>query len=124
MTELYRALAVAALGLHLVWILWVVFGWLVTKGRPGLRWAHIGSLVYAILIELFWFPCPLTLAENFFLARAGERPYEESFLIHYLDAIIYPNVPQPLVTGVAIAVCLLILGLYALRFCRRTAAGW
>jgi hypothetical protein len=124
MTGLYWVLAVAALGLHLVWILWVVFGWVVTKGRLGLRWLHIGSLVYAILIELFWFPCPLTLAENYFLARAGERPYRESFLIHYLDAVIYPNVPATLVTGVAVAVCLSILGLYALRFLRRTPAGW
>lgn len=122
MANVYELLAVVAL--HLLWILWVVFGWLATRNRPVLRWLHIGSLVYSVLIEVLLWPCPLTLAENWFLARAGAEPYRESFLIHYLDAIVHPDVSQALVTGVAVAVCLFILGLYALRFRRRSSAGW
>ncbi|MFQ5737729.1 MAG: hypothetical protein ACE5JX_01855 [Acidobacteriota bacterium] len=51
--NVYRVLAVAALTLHLAWILWVILGWLVTHNRPWLRWFHILSLVYGILIEVF-----------------------------------------------------------------------
>lgn len=122
--NVYQVLAVGALALHLVWILWVIFGWLVTRNRPWLRWFHIGSLVYGILLEVFVWVCPLTYAEQWLLRRAGLRSYRESFLGHYLEALVYPQVSQTLLTWCAVAVCLFILGLYGLRFQRRRIAGW
>ncbi len=122
--NIYQALAVAALTLHLVWILWVILGWLVTRNRPWLRWFHLLSLVYSVLIEILLWPCPLTFAEQWFQARAGVRPYQESFLLHYLEALVYPSVSQTLLTWCAVAVCLFILGLYGVRFRRRRIAGW
>jgi len=122
--NVYRVLAVGALALHLVWILWVIFGWLVTRNRPWLRWFHIGSLVYGILLEVFVWLCPLTYAEQWLLRRAGLRSYRESFLGYYLEALVYPKVSQTLLTWCAVAVCLFILGLYGLRFRRRRVAGW
>lgn len=122
--KLYQILAVAALTLHLAWILWVMLGWLLTRNRPWLRWLHIASLVYGVLIETLLWPCPLTIAENWFLRRAGLRTYSESFLIHYLDALVYPDVSQRLLTGCAVAVCLGILGIYLLRFRHRHTTGW
>jgi hypothetical protein len=41
----YSALAAAILALHLLFILWVVFGATVTRRRPVLRWLHLGSLI-------------------------------------------------------------------------------
>jgi hypothetical protein len=124
-SRVFEALAVATLALHLAWILWVVLGWLVTRNRPWLRWFHLGSLGYAIGIELFLWPCPLTYAENYLKRRADLEPYSEPFLIHYLEAVIYPDLNQTLITSVAVAVCLGILGLYAWRFHHRHAtAGW
>lgn len=122
--NVYHALAVAALALHLAWIGWVILGWLVTRNRPWLRWSHLLSVAYSIFIEIFLWPCPLTFAEQWFHARAGVQSYQESFMIHYLEAVIYPNVSQMLLTWCAVAVCLAILGLYALRFSRRRIAGW
>ena len=87
--NVYQALAVAALTLHLVWILWVILGWLVTRNRPWLRWFHLLSLVYSILIEILLWPCPLTFAEQWFQVRAGVQSYQESFLLHYLEALVY-----------------------------------
>ena len=49
--NVYQALAVAALTAHLAWIAWVIFGWVVTRNRPILRWFHILSLIYSLLIE-------------------------------------------------------------------------
>jgi hypothetical protein len=112
------------LALHLAWILWVLLGWLVTRNRPWLRWFHIGSLGYAILIEIFLWPCPLTLAENFFLRRAGLQPYRESFLIHYLEAVIYPDLPQAVISWTAVALCLAIFGVHVLRFRQRHRTRW
>jgi len=122
--NLYRILSVAALTVHLVWILWVICGWLVTRNRPLLRWFHILSLIYSIVIEIGPWPCPLTMAEQWLQQGAGTRPYHEPFLVRYLEALVYPNVPQTVVTWCGVAVCLIILGVYAQRFRRRRIVGW
>ena len=120
----YSALAAAILGLHLLFILWIVFGAAVTRRRPLLRWLHLGSLVWGILIEILPWTCPLTWAENFLETRAGIAPYQGGFLLHYLDALIYPNIPPGLLTGFGVAVCVVNLGIYARRFQRREVVRW
>ena len=120
----FHTLAVLVLILHLLFIGWVLLGWLLTRRRPWLRWTHILSLIYGIVIETGPWPCPLTLAENYFLERAGIAPYREPFLVHYLEAVVYPDVSPELLTWCAAAVCLFILAIYVRRFRRRTAAGW
>src|SRR2546428_1455242 len=114
----YSALAAAILGLHLLFILWVVFGVAVTRRRPVLRWLHLGCLVWGILIEILPWTCPLTWAENWLETRAGIAPYQGGFLLHYLDALVYPNIPPGLVTGWGVAVGVCTLGIYAIRFPR------
>ena len=80
--NIYQALAVAVLTVHLGWIVWVIFGWVVTPNRAILRWFHILSLIYSILIENLPWPCPLTIAETRCEELAGIQPYHEPFLIH------------------------------------------
>ncbi|HYM13236.1 MAG TPA: DUF2784 domain-containing protein [Bryobacterales bacterium] len=118
----YVVLAGAALSVHLLWIGWVIFGALVTRGRRALAWLHIASLVYGIAIEIALWPCPLTLLEDWLRGRAGLGPYQGGFLIHHLDALVYPDVSQGLLTGVAVAVCGFNLGVYGLRM-RRGGVG-
>ena len=103
--NLYRVLAAAVLAIHLVWIIWVIFGWLVSRKRPALRWLHFASLIYGIFIETAPWPCPLTLLEQFLESQAGIEPYRGPFLIHYLDAVVYPDVPTGLLVAFAILVC-------------------
>ncbi len=120
----YLWLATAILFLHLLFILWVIFGSLLTRRRPLLRWLHIGSLVYGILLELFGWTCPLTPLENWLRARGGASTYSGGFLLHYLDSAVYPDVPLLLLTVCAVAVCLFNLGIYAFRFfAERRSAG-
>ena len=124
-SQVYRLLAVAVLALHLAWILWVIFGALVTRHRPVLRWFHIFSLVYGIAIEVLpWPPCPLTILEQYLEDRAGVTPYHGSFLVHYLEAVIYPDIPLLLLISCAVAVCVFNLGVYVLRYRRRDGSGW
>ena len=102
---MYRALAAAAFLLHLLFILWVIFGAAFTRRRPMLRWLHIASLVWGILIEIEPWTCPLTFAEGWLLQRAGIAPYQGGFLLHYLDAIVYPDIPPSfLIAGAVIVV--------------------
>jgi hypothetical protein len=121
--NVYHLLAIAVLSLHLLWVLWVIGGALLTRGRRVLAWLHIGSLIYSIFIEVLpWPPCPLTLLESWLEARAGITPYQGSFLVHYLDAMVYPDIPDAwLITG-AVIVCTFNLGVYVLRY-RGRAGG-
>src|ERR1700741_1691350 len=92
------ALATAVLFLHALFILWVVFGALLTRSRPVLRWLHIASLVWGILTEVLPWPCPLTLLENWLEARVGVEPYQGGFLLHYLDKLVYPDISANVLT--------------------------
>jgi hypothetical protein len=106
-SSLYSALAILVLILHALFILWVVFGALVTRSRPVLRWLHIVSLVWGILTELLPWPCPLTVLENWVEAKSGVQPYEGGFLLHYLDKLVYPDISATLLTVAGVIICAL-----------------
>jgi hypothetical protein len=108
----YIALAVTVLVLHSLFILWVIFGALVTRNRPVLRALHVASLVWGILTALTALPCPLTLFENWLEARAGIEPYQGGFLLHYLDRLVYPDVSVVLLVTVGVLVCAVNLAIY------------
>jgi hypothetical protein len=114
----------AVLFLHLLWCCWVLFGWTVTRYHPVLRTLHIASLVYAIIVESVpWLPCPLTVAETWLEARAGIEPTHGPFLVRVLDAFVYPDLPEWVVVGGAVVVCVAILGVYLRRYLQRAATG-
>ena len=110
--------------MHLLWCGWVLFGWIVTRRRRVLRTIHIASLIYAIVIELIpWPPCPLTVAETWFETRAGIESARGPFLLRVLDALVYPDLPEWLVVGGAVLVCVAILCVYLRRYRQRDASG-
>ena len=99
----------------MLFILWVVFGVLLTLSRPVLRWLHIVSLVWGILTELLPWPCPLTVLENWLEAKAGVQPYQGGFLLHYLDKVVYPDISASALTVAGVLVCVLNLAVYGRR---------
>jgi hypothetical protein len=116
---MYGALESAVLLLHLCWIVWILLGWIVTRGRPALAWLHVASLAWGIATELGPWPYPLTLAEQWFESRSGSTPYQQGFLVHYLDKLIYPDLPELVVALSGAAVCTMILAIYGARLLRR-----
>jgi Protein of Unknown function (DUF2784) len=113
------ALAAVMLTLHLGWILWVIFGAVWTRGRRLLTALHVGSLVWGSVVEIGPWPCPLTLVEQFFETKAGISTYQGGFLVHYLDLVVYPDLPGWLLTAAGVTVCAGNLAIYALRLLRR-----
>ena len=111
-SSLYSALATIVLFLHALFIFWVVFGALVTRSRPVLRWLHIASLVWGILTELLPWPCPLTVLENWLEAKAGVEPYQGGFLLHYLDKLVYPDVSVTVLMVAGVFICALNLAFH------------
>jgi hypothetical protein len=112
----YSVLAISVLFLHALFILWVVFGALLTRSRPILRWLHVGSLVWGILTELLPWPCPLKLLENWLDGKAGVEPYQGGFLLHSLDKLVYPDISSTILTVAAVIVCALNLAFYGRQF--------
>ena len=101
----YRALATLVLLFHALFIAWVALGALITRSRPLLRWLHVASLIWAILVEVFPWTCPLTFLEDLLESRAGTHPYQGGFLLHYLDKLVYPDISAVLLAAGAIAIC-------------------
>lgn len=113
------ALATVILILHFIWLGSVIFGALFTRGRPIWTAVHILALVWGIIVDVGPWPCPLTLAEQYFEVRAGLHPYAGSFLLHYVDALVYPNLPYWLIATCGVAVCSTNLAIYLWRL-----RGW
>jgi hypothetical protein len=113
---LYSGLASFVLVLHALFILWVVFGAFLAWFRPVLPLLHSASLVWGILTEALYWPCPLTFAENALEQRAGIQPYQGGFLLHYLDKLICPDISPSVLTVAALIVCALNLGYYTWRW--------
>ena len=87
---LYHLCAEGVLLVHLAFIAFVLFGALL-----ALRWRwvialHLPAAAWGLLIEASGRICPLTSIENTLRLRAGQPPYADSFIEHYLLAIIYP----------------------------------
>ena len=119
----YRAMAACVLALHAAYIAWVIFGAFFTRGRPRLAALHVATLVYGVIVEIFDFWCPLTALEIWLEARGNLPAYRGSFLLHYLDAVVYPDIPPNLLVAGAVTVCLLNLWIYARRLRVRHSLG-
>ena len=94
-----------------------------TSGRPRLAALHVATLVYGMIIEIFGFLCPLTALEEWLQVRGGVSAYRGPFLLHYLDAVVYPDIPPNLLIAGAVAVCILNLWIYARRLRVRHSLG-
>jgi hypothetical protein len=114
-----EALLAALLAIHLAWILWIIAGAVWTRGRFGLTVFHVLSQIWGIVVEVGPWPCPLTLAEQSLEAKTaiqtGLHTWTGGFLVHYLDAIVYPNLPVRVIDAFGVTVCALNLGIYTRR---------
>ena len=120
---LYRAMAAGVLSLHAAYITWVILGAFFTRGRPRLAALHVATLVYGMIVEIFGFWCPLTALEEWLEVRGNVPAYQGPFLLHYLDAVVYPDIPPNLLIAGAVAVCILNLWIYARRLRVRHSLG-
>lgn len=87
----WRLLADLVLIIHLLFILFVLFGGLLYLHRS--RWAmvHLPAVAWGIWIEWVGGICPLTPLENHFRLQADSGGYSGSFVEHYLVPLLYPQ---------------------------------
>lgn len=94
MRVVYDSAADLTAAVHFAFIAFVIFGAFLGRRSGTWRWLHIAAMIYGVLVEVFYWECPLTYLEGYFLRLAGRRVYEEPFIEHYLNRLIYLNVPE------------------------------
>ena len=88
---MYELFANFTLIVHLIFILFVIFGGLFFFIFSKTIFIHLPALLWGIYIELTNSVCPLTYLENWFLYQGGLSTYSNDFIYNYLFPIIYPK---------------------------------
>jgi hypothetical protein len=90
----YQILGGVVILLHFLWILFLLFGVLLAIRSPRIGWIHVGGLLLSLLLNGLDLYCPLTYLENYLHSFYDRQSsYTGSFIVHYLEYLIYPNLP-------------------------------
>lgn len=87
---IWRLAADSLVLLHLVFILFVLFGGLLVVRWRGWAFLHLPAVAWGVAVEWLHLYCPLTVLENRLRQAAGEHGYVGGFVEHYLIPLIYP----------------------------------
>jgi uncharacterized protein DUF2784 len=104
----YSLLADLIVLLHFAFVLFVLFGGLLTVKWPRVVWIHGPALLWGCLVEFMGMICPLTPLENRLRIQGGEAGYHGDFLTRWLLSILYPEALTP---GIQLAIGALVLAL-------------
>jgi hypothetical protein len=94
----YRWLAGVVVGVHFVFLGYVLSGGFIALRWRWTIWPHIAASVWAIsIVTIPGLVCPLTTAENWARHRAGYASYTGGFINRYIENVLYPARLTPLV---------------------------
>lgn len=88
---LWQTLANLVLLIHFAFIVFVLFGGILTIWWRWIPWVHLPAVLWAAALEFGGWICPLTPLENRLLQAGGEAGYGGGFLEHYALPVIYPQ---------------------------------
>jgi hypothetical protein len=110
----YSVLADIIALVHILFVLFVMFGALFAIRWPGVIWVHGPALIWGVIVEFADLVCPLTPLEIRLRVLAGEAGYREDFLSHWLFNVLYPDfLTRDLRFALGGSLLLLNVGLYA-----------
>ncbi len=88
---MYRILADLVVGLHFVFVVFVVAGGLLVLRWAKVAYLHIPAAVWGAAIEFAGWVCPLTPLEKSLRRMAGDAGYSTGFIEHYILPVLYPS---------------------------------
>jgi hypothetical protein len=109
----YKILADIVVFLHFLWIVFLFLGAFWGIKNKGVKVFHLSGLAFAFIIQIFDWYCPLTYLEIWL--RSKHSPfltYAGSFIIHYVEKIVYIGISRSLVFVLTIFLCGLNAWLY------------
>ena len=109
----YKILADIVVLIHFLWILFLVFGAFPGVRNKAIKIFHISGLVFAFVIQIFGWYCPLTHLEVWLRAKHDSSlAYAGSFIIHYVEGLIYIEVPERLIFSLTLFLIVFNVWLY------------
>jgi Protein of Unknown function (DUF2784) len=86
----YPLVADGVVILHLSFVLFVLFGGLLTFWWPRIAWLHLPAAAWGAAVEFGGWVCPLTPLEQWLRLKAGQSAYPSDFIEHYVLPVLYP----------------------------------
>ncbi|MDI6761814.1 MAG: DUF2784 domain-containing protein [Thermodesulfobacteriota bacterium] len=94
----YKVLADITVLIHFLWIVFLFLGAIWGRKSRAVKTFHLAGLAFAFIIQIFDWYCPLTHLEAWL--RAKHNPgltYTGSFIIHYVEKIIYIEISPTII---------------------------
>jgi len=103
---IYKILADSVVLIHFLWIIFLFLGVFWGVKIKAVKISHISGLVFAFIIQIFGWYCPLTYLEVWLRSRHdSELIYTGSFIIHYVEEIVYIEVSRTLILFFTLLLC-------------------
>jgi len=110
---LYKILADVVVLLHFLWIVFLFLGAFWGIKNKVVKIFHLSGLGFAFIIQIFDWYCPLTHLEGWLRSKHSLfLTYRGSFIIHYVEKIVYIEVSRSVVLVFTILLCGLNAWLY------------
>jgi hypothetical protein len=110
----YKILADVVVLIHFLWIIFLFLGALWGIKSKVVRIFHLSGLALAFIIQVFGWYCPLTYLEVWLRSRHDASwTYTGSFIIHYVEQIVYIELSRYLIFVLTLVLCGLNLWLYS-----------
>jgi len=121
----YKIIADIIVAMHFIWIVFMLFGFFLTIFgffRQKIfdwwlfRTLYLSGILFVGILTILRRFCPLTILEN--LSRVKYNPettYPGSFIVHYIEKLVYPDINQILLRVGTIFVAVFVLVVYIIR---------
>jgi len=103
---LHKILADIVVLTHFLWIIFLLLGALWGIKNKVVRIFHLCGLAFAPIIQVFGWYCPLTYLEVWLRSRQDSSlTYTGSFIIHYVEEVVYVELPRILILFFTLLLC-------------------
>ena len=116
----WQMLATGVALVHGAFLAYVALGGLVALRWPRTVALHVAAVGWGALVVAASVRCPLTSAEDWLRARAGQPPLPGGFIDRYVEGVLYP---APLTPLVHVLVAALVVGSWLALLSRRRAGS-
>lgn len=102
----YKILADIVVIIHFLWIVFLIFGAFLGVKYRAVKVFHISGLIFASIIQIFDWYCPLTHLEVWLRSKHDPAlAYTGSFIPYYIEKIVYIELPHYTIFVLTVILC-------------------
>ena len=109
----YIIAADIVVSLHFLWITFLIIGAFWGRRYKWIKRIHLAGICFAFLMQIIGWYCPLTYLEVW-LRRMHDpsQSYAGSFITHYIEKIVYIDLPAEIIFIMTIILALISAWIY------------